>query len=510
VQLMTRPMHQATVRYAGPPHDPNRYRVGDPVGRGGEGEVARGVLLVEGAPVDVAIKMWRHPGGDLGGLRARELAWERQVRLVQSIQHPGVVRVRESFVGAPPHAADCPLRPGHVLYLIMNWADGVPLCDWVEERPDAGYDDVCAVTAAVASAVAHLHSGYDTGGRPILHRDLKPGNVIVSESGDVQLVDFGLARGANRPASVAGTPGYLAPEVVLHGRFSEASDMFGLGAIAYFLVVGADPPTQPLNAFDLAPIRARLRNAPMLGGRQEGAEHIAWAMDPDPAHRPTDAEAWAAGLRGSPAPAIRRRPPPPLPALFTTTRRSRPTPRARALPALAAAVFVGVPLAGFTGAGMLARVQDGPPAPPGPLALSRTSYQLPGDASPMPGGRLGPVCCHGRALTVNAGPDRPVGYVHLPDAADRRFAGARGESMQESVSVVVFGLRTHDAAESDHAQARIVFRADRPDRDSGWVSAGVLQYRVTVTGGSVGPTTGCLPCFDEGSLALRVDVRRVG
>jgi serine/threonine protein kinase len=283
--------------FVGPRSDPNRYRVGEVVGTGGEGEVRRGEVLVEGRPVPVAVKRWRPLSGDPDVLRRQGDQWANQVRLVQSIEHPAVVRDRESFIGAPPHRAHLTDGAGDVLYLVMNWAEGVPLYRWACERPRVTYADVCAVVRAVAGAVAHLHSGRDTGGQPILHCDLKPDNVIISGDDRVHLVDFGHARGSERPAGAAGTPGFRAPEVARSGgTVSKAADIFSLGALTYFLVTGRCPPERR-GGHDPAVIVDVLARAPMISDRPGAAAHIAWAMAPRPDDRPVSATAWAAGLR---------------------------------------------------------------------------------------------------------------------------------------------------------------------------------------------------------------------
>jgi hypothetical protein len=298
---ITRPAGTGRAVHVGPRDDPDRYLVGDTVGMGGEGEVAHGVLLVEHIPVDVAIKMWRRRDGDGITLEDQARSWQSQLRLVQSISHPGIVRMREAFTGAPPHHAGEADTTGEVLYLVMNWAPGVNLTRWAEDHPAKSYEDVCAIVAAVAGALAHLHSGVDTGGQPILHRDLKPANVILSGRDRVQIVDFGLASGLGRPPDGSGTPAYLAPEVALLGRFSPASDVFALGALTYYLLVGGSPPQLLSDQYDLSGLRGALLASPLLAGRPEVADHVLAAMAPSAGERPTDVAAWASGLARPPA-----------------------------------------------------------------------------------------------------------------------------------------------------------------------------------------------------------------
>lgn len=166
--------------YVGPHDDPNRYELEVSVGSGGEGQVFRATLEVHHQAVPVAVKLFRDDHQGLVDFNAVARDWQQQVALVQTIDHPSIVRMREAFVGPPPHAPSNPTKAGRVLGLVMNWVDGVPLTSWVTDHPRRTFDDVARLVHAIASGVSHLHSGVDTSGVAILHRDLKPSNILVS------------------------------------------------------------------------------------------------------------------------------------------------------------------------------------------------------------------------------------------------------------------------------------------------------------------------------------------
>lgn len=306
-QYMTRPVDDSDL-YVGPPEEPNRYRIGNTVGKGGEGEVVHAYIHSAGTWQPVAVKVWRNPAADDPGFEARVQEWRTQLNLVQFLHHPGIVGMREVFVGIPPHRFDQTDRVGQALYLVMNWAPGESLATWVVSNPNPGYGRIHSIVLAVAAGLSHMHSGVDTNGHPIVHGDLKPGNVMVDESLHVKIVDFGLAQGVGGPDNRGRTPGYSAPEVTAGGPPSVAADIFALGGIAYFLLAGANPPAR----YDAALIRATLLASPVVGHQPALVDHLCMAMAENPNDRPSDAATWAAGLastgfttlNGAPGPSV--------------------------------------------------------------------------------------------------------------------------------------------------------------------------------------------------------------
>lgn len=274
--------------WVGPSDEPDRYELMDLVSRGGEGEVWRASFDLQDHPVSVAVKLL-HIGSetDVQGLLTRV---REQTDLLRSLDHPGLVKVREWFDGPSPHDRDSASHSGRVVALVMNWAPGQSLPTWVAAHVQRDSLDCTRITTRLAAAVDYLHSGRATGGAPIFHRDIKPANVIV-DGADVRLVDFGFARVAGGTATMAGTPAYLAPEVLTGSPPSEAADRFGLGATAYFLFTGLDP---DLN--DPARMRASLLQASGIEGREDIADHLLAMMNRDPLRRPTNVIEWAQTL----------------------------------------------------------------------------------------------------------------------------------------------------------------------------------------------------------------------
>src|SRR4029077_11547733 len=97
------------------------------------------------------------------------------------------------------------------------------------------------IVARLARAIAHAHE------RKVLHRDIKPGNVLLDRHGEPQLTDFGLARltevesDQTRTSEMSGTPSYMAPEQIQSGALTPATDVYGLGAVLYQLLTGCPP-----------------------------------------------------------------------------------------------------------------------------------------------------------------------------------------------------------------------------------------------------------------------------
>jgi serine/threonine-protein kinase len=201
-----------------------RYRLGGRIAAGGMGEVWRAKDLVLGRPV--AIKLLR-PGyaGDEEGL-AR---FRAEARHAGSVSHPGIAQVYD-------YREANPLYPP---YLVMELVDGPSLARLLQDGP-AGPARTVSLIAQAARALAAAHAA------GLVHRDIKPGNVLVSRSGRVKITDFGIARAAGsapltRPGVLMGTPAYLAPERAAGGPAGPAADLYALGIVAYQCLTGRPP-----------------------------------------------------------------------------------------------------------------------------------------------------------------------------------------------------------------------------------------------------------------------------
>ena len=281
--------------YVGPLDDPDRYTLGMPVGAGAEGVLYKAHVLVGGnVPLQVAVKML-HPNHRL---RIGEWAvrWRDQVELLRSLQVPGVVTVREGFIGSLPHRQAEADPETTTLYLVMNWVEGASLDGWLAENSATSADDRLKRLLPVAAALDIMHSGHATAGTPVIHGDIKPSNILVRDTGETVLVDFGLVRllpGGERTTGVSGTPGYVAPEVTREGRYTPAADRYSLGAVAYFLLTSEEPPDNgSVSAMELRLDRVE-------SGNDQLAKQITAMLDPEPSRRPAILANWCAQMRGS-------------------------------------------------------------------------------------------------------------------------------------------------------------------------------------------------------------------
>jgi serine/threonine protein kinase len=277
--------------HVGPDDDPDKYRLLRQVGSGGEAALWEADMSLAGGRERVAMKILRAELAD-DAARWRE-RWAEQVELLRLIHHPAVVGVHSHFAGARMHPPGQANPHDRALYLVMNWVEGQDLREWVlgHTRPE---DRVEALRylLQIADALDWLHSGHATpSGRPVVHGDISPGNVVISDEGQAVLVDFGLVRVARHITEVhAGTPGYCAPEVVRNGEYSPASDRYAFGGLAYYVLTGTHPPTDPQQ------LRAGLATIAGIGDQPTTVDQLARIFAEDPSARPSAGQ-WLKALR---------------------------------------------------------------------------------------------------------------------------------------------------------------------------------------------------------------------
>ncbi|MEN3608280.1 serine/threonine-protein kinase [Plantactinospora sp. ZYX-F-223] len=280
--------------YVGPADAPDRYELVQRRAAGGEGEVWLARERHGADSFSYAVKLIRLDDDSAADRQLEEL--RLQAALLTHLEHPALVKVKEVFVGAPPHpAGHQPDAAGRRLYFVMKWIEG-PSLQTALERGDVRGLDVLAPLQQVAEAIDYLHSGRDTNAAPVLHRDIKPANILLAPDGRVYLVDFGLVRlrSTDRTSRIFGTAPFMAPESLARGEYTPATDRFTLGATVYYAITGNPPlPGDP------AGMVQRLTAA--LGpGQDRQVRGIVAMLAVQPEARPASAAAWIRALRTAP------------------------------------------------------------------------------------------------------------------------------------------------------------------------------------------------------------------
>jgi eukaryotic-like serine/threonine-protein kinase len=209
-----------------------RFRVTRRLGVGGMGEVllAHDELLGR----DVAIKTLNVPGFEAAAGEEFRARFLNEARAIAALSHPNVVQVFDlGFEGETP-------------YLVMEVVGGPSLRERLKEGRRLTFSEARALGIQLGGALAAAHA------RGVIHRDVKPANLLEAEPGVWKLADFGVARTPDSTLTAAGqflgSPAYAAPEALVLGRFSPATDVFGLGATLYEGLCGETPFGDPRQA----------------------------------------------------------------------------------------------------------------------------------------------------------------------------------------------------------------------------------------------------------------------
>ena len=201
-----------------------RYRLEGRVAYGGIGEVWRATDLVLGRPV--AVKLLQAEYAQHPEVLAR---FRAEARHAGSVSHPGIAQVYDY---GEDGAAASP-------YLVMELVDGPSLARVLAAGPLAP----ARAMDVLAQAAAGLQAAHAAG---LVHRDVKPGNLLAGPSGQVKITDFGIAHAAwsapiTQTGALVGTPAYLAPERIAGGPATPASDLYSLGVVGYECLTGTVP-----------------------------------------------------------------------------------------------------------------------------------------------------------------------------------------------------------------------------------------------------------------------------
>ncbi|MBY0231289.1 MAG: protein kinase [Gemmataceae bacterium] len=287
----------------------DRLRLGgyiliDQLGEGAMGEVCRASHLEHGV---VALKILRK--AKLSNAAAIK-RFTQEMAMAAKLSHPNIVR-----------ALDWGKAEG-TLFLAMELVDGLDLSRRVKQDGPLDIRDACCYVRQAALALHHAHE------RGIVHRDMKPANIIVGSDGNAKLLDLGLARmdDASRDTALTqlgqmiGTPDYLAPEQAIDPRRADArSDIYGLGCTLFYLVAGK-PPFSAASLADLLLKHQSESARPLRMFRPDAPDWlvsiVGWMMNKKPEDRPASAlevakkiEEWVPDLRPPQPPPV-----PPVPA----------------------------------------------------------------------------------------------------------------------------------------------------------------------------------------------------
>ncbi|MFH8975431.1 protein kinase [Streptomyces sp. NPDC017890] len=377
----------SAMHYIGPDAAPDRYRLLNSIGRGGEAVLYRATIQLDGEPETVVVKVLDAKNTLTPDQFDRlSTKWNDQAELLRFVGRPGVVGVREHFEGPPIHSqGGAATAAGRALVLVMNHVDGLDLRDWRAERTLATHAErreVGRVLEQLADTLDWLHSGRATpSGRTVIHGDLSPGNIMVDVHGQATLVDFGLSKltADHQTAEVWFTPGYAAPEV-FDGKRTPNTDRYAFGAITYFLLSGQTPPSTPEQ---LRAALAELPSVRMLA--PERAERVLTVCATDPAQRPESLRAWLSDVRD---------------AVVSTT-----NPVRDAVPA------------GFTGTQQPPTTVTAAPTAPPPRPTQAPPTTVTGSAVSGPAGPQAPPTTVTGSAVSGAGPQAPPTTVtHSPES----------------------------------------------------------------------------------------------
>jgi serine/threonine-protein kinase len=254
------------------------------MGEGGMGLVFRALRSEDGR--EVALKVLKL---DLAGDLVFQHRFRQEARAAAEVHDPHLVPIIEAAEADGRH------------YLAVDYVPGGSLTDTMADAPTLGLAQLVRVIAEVAAGLDALH------GAGIVHRDIKPQNILFAGDGTAMLTDFGLAKGPaytvlTKPGQVMGTLDYLAPELIRGEPATALTDVYALGCVAYECATGKAPFADK-GLFEVG--LAHLEEAPPDPAAERAeitpsfASALLSALEKDPAQRPASAGAFADKLRAA-------------------------------------------------------------------------------------------------------------------------------------------------------------------------------------------------------------------
>jgi serine/threonine-protein kinase len=260
------------------------YKLEEALGEGGMGLVFRALRAEDGR--EVALKVLKI---ELAGDLVFQHRFRQEARAAAEVHDPHLVPIIEAAEADGRH------------YLAVDYVPGGSLGDRITQSTTLGIDELVKVITEVAAGLDALH------GAGIIHRDIKPQNILFGADGTAMLTDFGLAKGPaytvlTKPGQVMGTLDYLAPELIRGEPATPLTDVYALGCLAFECAVGKAPfADKGLFEVGLAhleepppnPSVARPELSPAM------AAALLSALEKDPSQRPASAGALAEALRSA-------------------------------------------------------------------------------------------------------------------------------------------------------------------------------------------------------------------
>jgi eukaryotic-like serine/threonine-protein kinase len=200
-----------------------RYQIEATLGEGGMARVYRGTDGVLGRPVAIKVLADRYANDDTFVTRFR-----REAQAAAALNHPNVVSVFDTGDDGQAH------------YIVMEYVPGQTLADVLKREGPLDPDRAARIAEDVATALQAAHE------RGLVHRDVKPGNVMIDPEGRTKVMDFGIARAAandtlTQTGAVLGTAAYLSPEQARGDAVDARSDIYSLGCVLYEMLTGRPP-----------------------------------------------------------------------------------------------------------------------------------------------------------------------------------------------------------------------------------------------------------------------------
>ena len=409
------------------------YRIEAEAGRGGMGIVYRATQIALGRPV--ALKLI---AADFAGDRSFRERFKREWETAASIDHPNVIPVYEAGE-AEEH-----------LFIAMRYVEGLDLANLLAREPELAPERAVRIIAQVAAALDAAHA------RGLVHRDVKPANVLIGAEEHVYLTDFGLTKHASQDALTktglfVGSVDYAAPEQIRGEAMDARTDVYSLGCVLYQTLTKRLPYDKPA---DVAKMYAHVSEPPPLvsAARLDGSTAFdavvvqAMAKEPDDRYQSAGELAKAAqdALAGvaQPAPKRKKRSSPANQAPATGNEQVSRRAKIAIGAGLPAILVAGLAAAGLAATGVLGGGEDGKPAA---LAAATASPQAPAttpppEATAAPTGQPKAVA----TIKVGKGPDGVAvsgGSVFVANQQDGTLSVIDPEANEVSGDPIKAGTR---------------------------------------------------------------------